>query len=177
MCFLTCYFLYYWCSCPRARTLHHPEVCCTYSALPSSQYCKYCLVTVPWKKGSESLVLHVKVFDNDTSCILFLCWFVLCLCICIIGIDMQMSILSSLKRKTRVDIVQQNGKGTLLYNQMNHIVVVFSAFMQNKLSTVSANCTVNGVFASYVTATASKGEIRSKHISVVPIHDDMYAVW
>jgi hypothetical protein len=82
---------------------------------------------------------------------------------------MQMFILSSLKRKTRVSIVQQNGKGTLLYDQMNHIVVVFSVFMQKKLSTVSANCTVNGVFASYVTTTASKGKTYSSVISVVQI--------
>ena len=80
---------------------------------------------------------------------------------------MQLFILSSLKRKNRVSIVQQNGKGTLLYDQMNHIVVVFSVFMQKKQSTVSANCTVNGVFASYVTTTASKGTTYSIIMSVV----------
>lgn len=90
-----------------------------------------------------------------------------CVCVCITGIDLQMFILSSAKRKTRVSIVQQNGKGTLLYDQMNHIVVVFSVFMQKKQSTVSANCTVNGVFASYVTTTASKGKTSSTSISVV----------
>jgi hypothetical protein len=34
MCFLICFFLSFWCSCPKARTLHHLEVCRTYSALP-----------------------------------------------------------------------------------------------------------------------------------------------
>jgi hypothetical protein len=103
-------------------------------------------------------------------CVSVYCFFVdlfLCVRVCITGIDMQMFILSSTKRKTRVSIVQQNGKGTLLHDQMNHIVVVFSVFMQKKQSTVSANCTVNGVFASYVTTTASKGEISSTIMSVV----------
>ena len=107
------------------------------------------------------MILHAYCFFVD----LFLR-----VCVCITGIDMQMFILSSLKRKTRVNIVQQNGKGTLLYDQMNHIVVVFSVFMQKKQSTVSANCTVNGVFASYVTTTASKGGTYSAIKSVVQIN-------
>ena len=71
---------------------------------------------------------------------------------------MQMLILSSTKRKTRLSIVQQYGKGTLLYDQMNHIVLIFSVYIKNKQSTISVNCTVNGVFASYVTAIASRGD-------------------
>ena len=72
---------------------------------------------------------------------------------------MQVLIISSTKRKTRFNIVQQNGKGKLLYDKMNHIVVVFSVFTFNKQSTISANCTVNGVLASYVTATATRGDV------------------
>ena len=70
---------------------------------------------------------------------------------------MQVLIISSTKRKTRFNIVQQSGRGMLLYDRMNHIVVVFSVFMSNKQSMISANCTVNGVFASYVTATTTRG--------------------
>lgn len=74
---------------------------------------------------------------------------------------MQALIISSTKRKTRFNIAQQNGRGTLLFDRMNHIVVVFSVFMFNKQSMISANCTVNGVFASYVTAAATRGNILS----------------